>query len=754
MEEGAVFDAGEAHLAVEYVCRSFGTPGFPAGQAFGFEIGGASEGVGGADCPVAVLVSVTFEAEAFVGVEADDGREVREAGDESGFEVPGVGDDEQVGGEGIESAADEMAEGVVVGEVLWNFEAFELDAELFGGELDSAAGKRVGNAGDDHSRFVVLGEEAGEFEGVDSRAAFGRPVEEQIEDDDSWHVWISDRIASVGWHRSHGGSFIGGRGGVKRGSKNLRGRDASGHAGVDRMEGMFGRSELRSWQRRGVLPLVLAALLSGCQTALEEVIEPAGEPVPMVPSELRRETYSFGAPTGATLVVDTTADTISNDGRTSLREAVALAAADAEPNAIVFDRAIFRVDRMTTIVLGESILVGGAGDAIIGGESEVVIDGGGIRGRNIAIVVLRAAGVRVSGLTIGNVAGAAVLIDVGQSSSEVIGVDRCRLVNCSVAGVFVNGALDVPLVVSGTTFEDIGGEAIDYPLSVRPIAPRVGEISGNLVRGFAEPGARVEFFLDDAHLARSFLGATEAGGDGSFVIDLGRAPTGQRINATSTSVGGVTSSLRTVGGSPDGDFAAALLTGTGPMSEDEGAVDESVELLRWAIGTHLVIHLGETLGGLFELALGDFAERIGSLTGGQVTAELRVGELGAVADGDRVVEFLYVASSSTELGGTEGRTFLSLVGGELVRARVVVNRDSREPGVGVHELGHLLGLRHLCVNGQTMMDTSSCSRAGVVITVHPEGASYFDALALKALYGPGVVPGDTLFDLRALGLVR
>ena len=71
----------------------------------------------------------------------------------------------------------------------------------------------------------------------------------------------------------------------------------------------------------------------------------------------------------------------------------------------------------------------------------------------------------------------------------------------------------------------------------------------------------------------------------------------------------------------------------------------------------------------------------------------------------------------------------------------------------VHELGHVLGLRHLCVNAQTLMDTSSCSHIGVVVNIHPEGASYFDALALKALYDPAVLPGDTLGDLRALGLV-
>ena len=85
----------------------------------------------------------------------------------------------------------------------------------------------------------------------------------------------------------------------------------------------------------------------------------------------------FTISVNAQILVDTAADTIADDGMTSLREAVEAANSDTGVQTITFDPAVFPIDSGTVIYLDSVLfLTDPAGVFITGDGAEVILYGG------------------------------------------------------------------------------------------------------------------------------------------------------------------------------------------------------------------------------------------------------------------------------------------------------------------------------------------------------------------------------------------
>ena len=462
--------------------------------------------------------------------------------------------------------------------------------------------------------------------------------------------------------------------------------------------------------------------------------------------------------TGQTFVVDSTLDEMSLGGAMTLARAAAMATQDPERNLITFDPDVFSSETAGVIFKREnagSFFLEGEGDVVDATGATVIIDA---QDFNYSVVVIRAGGVQITGLTIRATANnaAGFIINVEDGGGEDVLLRRCRVEDGQATGVYVRGLGSSRLVCTETTFANLGSAAVYYENETEaPRAPFPVRVFGNAVTCKTEPGATIELFQDTDVLAGEFIGLVTPTSDGLFTVDGSALPADSVISATSTAPGMSTSTINILAASATTEFSAAILADTGPASEFPEAIDFNESIVRWAGGTTLFYRVANPMGEPWDGEIRTIVESISDFTNGSITASVGFGPFSDAPLGATVIPVNYVPEGSELLqdSGANGFFRSRFTGtGEFIEGEILLSDEPRL-GTAPHEILHSLGLRHLCTNGRSLMITQACPHAAGQILIQPQVPTFYDVDATHALYDSRVAPGATLADLQALGLV-
>ncbi len=297
------------------------------------------------------------------------------------------------------------------------------------------------------------------------------------------------------------------------------------------------------------------------------------------------------------------------------------------------------------------------------------------------------------------------------------------------------------------------------PLHIDPIVPTPIRIRGDGVEVMTEPGAEIELYVDRAGEAGRYLRTVRADASGRFDVSCNDVPAGWVMTAAAT-VRGVTSEFNVIAGTTPGPVLRALVGRCGPLSDeagDPGAPGDTL-LRRWRPGTHLVFHIDQTPSSAVVRYARFLVDRVGEWTGGSLSAEVAVGEMGRLAPGTIVIPVRYLEPGDPQLLGRGGVTFMKwdeqghfMLPMEIVLARGAEPRETC-PRVLAHEIGHALGLCHVRVGLLSRMQGSVPSSDAFVNDFSPM-MTYYDVLALQILHDRRLGPGATLDTVVEHGLI-
>ena len=296
------------------------------------------------------------------------------------------------------------------------------------------------------------------------------------------------------------------------------------------------------------------------------------------------------------------------------------------------------------------------------------------------------------------------------------------------------------------------------PLHLDPLVPTPVRIEGPVVHCMADPGARIELFLDPVGEARRYLKTIQADHRGRFAVDCRDLPAGMVMTATATT-GGSTSEFNVVAGPTCEQILSALLTQTGSLSDAGAEVQPGARVRRWPGGTRLMFQLVSPPSPGVQRYMRFLTRQIEGWTGGAVTAEACFGKLPAGSGQAAVIPMQYLAADSAALRGRGGVTFLKWdPDGWFVSPMEILlatGADPREtcPRVLAHEVGHTLGLCHASVGLLSRMQGTVPPRHAKLINDFAPMLTFYDVLALRILYDARTPPGASLTQLVAAGLL-
>jgi hypothetical protein len=312
--------------------------------------------------------------------------------------------------------------------------------------------------------------------------------------------------------------------------------------------------------------------------------------------------------------------------------------------------------------------------------------------------------------------------------------------------------------VSRSLFRDNGMRPIYRgPLHIDPIVPTPAAVGGDRVECMAEPNATIELFLDRAGEASRYLGTVQADRQGRFHVDRTQVPHDWVMTASATS-NGSTSEFNVIAGADSPAIMCALLSRTGPLSDHPGPVYLDALLRRWERGTHVIFHVVNAPNPSLERYLRFLADRIPEWTGGAISANARVGELGYVPPKAVVIPIRYLSPDAEQLMGRGGVTFMKWdANGYFVEPMRIVLAHGKQPSetcprVLAHEIGHTLGLCHVRIGLLSRMQGTVLPSEAYINDFSPI-LTYFDVLALKILHDTRNTRGMTLRELVERGAI-
>lgn len=358
-----------------------------------------------------------------------------------------------------------------------------------------------------------------------------------------------------------------------------------------------------------------------------------------------------------------------------------------------------------------------------------------------------------------------ILAGNGVHGASLRGAASGRFRGCTFVGNRYGGlaGLDAgdggQLEITRCLFEGNGMRPIYRgPLHIDPLVPTPVQIDGPVVHCLADPGARIELFLDPVGEARRYLKTIQADRRGRFVVDCRDVPDGLVMTATATA-GGSTSEFNVVAGPTCEPILAALLAQTGPLSDAGADVQASAHVRRWAGGTRLVFEVANPPSEVVRHYAQFLARRIEGWTGGAVTAEACFGHLPKGSERAAVIPLQYLAADSAALRGRGGVTFLKwdpngwFVAPMEILLAAAADPSETCPRVLAHEVGHTLGLCHASVGLLSRMQGTVPPRHAELINDFAPMLTYYDVLALRVLYDARTPPAASIKQLVAAGLL-
>ena len=295
------------------------------------------------------------------------------------------------------------------------------------------------------------------------------------------------------------------------------------------------------------------------------------------------------------------------------------------------------------------------------------------------------------------------------------------------------------------------------PLHIDPIVPTPTRVHGDRIECMAAPSATIELFLDRVGEASRYLGTVQADRQGRFHVDRTQIPHNWVMTASATSEGS-TSEFNVIAGTDSPAVMCALLSRSGPLSDQTGPVHLDALVRRWKPGTHVIFHVENAPNPSLERYLRFLADRIPEWTGGAIAADARVGPLGHVPPQAVVIPIRYLSPEAKPLMGRGGVTFMKwdAHGYFLEPMRIVLARgkqpDETCPRVLAHEIGHTLGLCHVRVGLLSRMQGTASPNEAFINDFSPI-LTYYDVLALKILHDSRNTKGMTLRQLVERGAI-
>lgn len=295
------------------------------------------------------------------------------------------------------------------------------------------------------------------------------------------------------------------------------------------------------------------------------------------------------------------------------------------------------------------------------------------------------------------------------------------------------------------------------PLHIDPIVPTPTTVRGNHIECIAAPNATIELFLDRAGEAGRYLRTIHADRQGRFPVNRADIPNNWVMTATATS-NGATSEFNVIAGADSPAVMCALLSRSGPLSDDAGPVHLDSLLRCWKKGTHVIFHVENPPHPSIERYLRFLMDRIPEWTGGAIAANARIGKLGHVPPQAIVIPIRYLSPDARQLMGRGGVTFMKWnTNGNFLEPMRIILANGKQPNetcprVLAHEIGHTLGLCHVRIGLLSRMQGTAPPNEAFVNDFSPM-LTYYDVLALKILHDTRNSDGMTLRKLVERGAI-